>query len=135
MSGNQTEIGTDIPEVLSNLAVIRGRVTSEPSARGLPAGGIVVQFDVVTRVEAGGRAVNVSVPIAWNDPAESARAPITSGTEIVVVGTVRRRFFRVGGATQSRTEVVADTVLPTRRRKPVAAALGKAARRIDRSAS
>ena len=30
---------------------------------------------------------------------------------VVVVGTVRRRFFRAGGATQSRTEVLADKVV------------------------
>ena len=31
-----------------------------------------------------------------------------------MVGRVRRRFFRAGGVTQSRTEVVADEVVPTR---------------------
>lgn len=34
---------------------------------------------------------------------------------MVVVGAVERRFFRVGGATQSRTEVVAASVVPVRR--------------------
>ena len=36
---------------------------------------------------------------------------------MVVTGRVRRRFFRAGGSTQSRTEVVADVVVPTRQRK------------------
>ena len=36
---------------------------------------------------------------------------------VVVVGRVRRRFFHAGGATQSRTEVVADKVLPVRSKK------------------
>jgi single-strand DNA-binding protein len=42
---------------------------------------------------------------------------------VVVTGRVRRRFFRAGGYTQSRTEVVADAVVPTRRRKRVDAVL------------
>ncbi len=32
-----------------------------------------------------------------------------------MVGRIRRRFFRSGGATQSRTEVVVATAVPTRR--------------------
>jgi len=34
---------------------------------------------------------------------------------VVVVGVVRRRFFRAGGATQSRTEVLAEKVVRTSR--------------------
>ena len=41
-------------------------------------------------------------------------------TEVVVVGRVRRRWFRSGGATQSRTEVLAVEVLPARSTKRVA---------------
>jgi single-strand DNA-binding protein len=49
-----------------------------------------------------------------------------AGDEVVVIGRVRKRFFRVGGATQSRTEVVATRVVPARRRAQVAKALGHA---------
>ena len=116
--------------VLNNVAIIRGAVRSDPQPRDLPSGGVVVQFDVVTRVPAEGRTVNVSVPIAWNDPTSAQLGVLVDGAEVVVVGTVRRRFFRVGGATQSRTEVVADEVIPTRRHKRVAAALRGAADRL-----
>jgi single-strand DNA-binding protein len=118
------------PLVLSNLAVIRGVVHNEPQTRDLPAGGMVVQFDVITRVETNGREANVSVPIAWNDPTSAQLGIVVQGADLVVVGTVRRRFFRVGGATQSRTEVVAEAVIPTRRHKGVAAALRDAADRL-----
>lgn len=111
------------PTVLSNLAVIRGTVPAEPQIRDLPSGGIVVQFDVTTRIDTDGRAANVSVPIAWNDPTPAQLGVVVQGADLVVVGTVRRRFFRVGGATQSRTEVVADAVIPARRHKGVVAAL------------
>jgi single-strand DNA-binding protein len=70
------------------------------------------------------------VPIAWNDPTSAQLGVLIPGAEVVVVGTVRRRFFRVGGATQSRTEVVADAVIPARRHKRVSAALREAADRL-----
>lgn len=115
---------------LDNLAVVRGAVPHEPQRRALPSGGVVVQFDVSTRLFAEGREVSASVPIAWNDPPEAALGAIVAGVEVVVVGTVRRRFFRVNGVTQSRTEVVAQSVLPARRRKQVAAELQHAAERL-----
>lgn len=109
--------------ILSNLAVIRGVVTHDLVMRDLPSGAEVAQFDVSTLVEAGHRTATVSVPIAWHDPTAAARSAIAAGAEVLVVGSVRRRFFRVGAATQSRTEVVAEAVIPMRRRKQVAAAL------------
>lgn len=42
---------------------------------------------------------------------ENPTANVEVDTELLVVGTVRRRFFRAGGSTQSRTEVVADKVV------------------------
>ncbi|MET0577799.1 MAG: hypothetical protein ABW122_04015, partial [Ilumatobacteraceae bacterium] len=36
-----------------------------------------------------------------------------------VIGSVRRRFFRAGGSTQSRTEVVAERAVAARRGKEV----------------
>jgi single-strand DNA-binding protein len=116
--------------VLGNIAVIRGSVRAEPTARELPGGGVVVQFDVVTTTEADGRRLSLSVPVAWNDPTAAQLGVLAGGSEVLVVGTVRRRFFRVGGVTQSRTEVVADAVVPTRQRKRVDTALRMAADRV-----
>jgi single-strand DNA-binding protein len=115
---------------LGNIAVIRGSVRAEPTARELPGGGVVVQFDVVTTTESDGRQLSVSAPIAWNDPTTAQLGVLTGGAEVLVVGTVRRRFFRVGGVTQSRTEVVADAVVPVRQHKRVATALRSAADRV-----
>jgi single-strand DNA-binding protein len=47
------------------------------------------------------------------------------------VGRVRRRFFRAGGTTQSRTEVVADSVVPARQAKRARAAVEKARHTLD----
>jgi single-strand DNA-binding protein len=44
-------------------------------------------------------------------PCSPANCPASPGSEVVVAGHVRRRFFRAGGVTQSRTEVVATRVI------------------------
>ena len=48
-----------------------------------------------------------------------------------MVGRVRRRFFRVGGSTQSRTEVVAEKVLPLLQRDNAVAALADAGSALE----
>ncbi len=116
--------------VLGNIAVICGAVRAEPTVRELPGGGVVVQFDVATTAESDGRQLSVSVPIAWSDPTAAQLGVLAGGSVVLVVGTVRRRFFRVGGVTQSRTEVVADAVVPVRRHKRVDTALRAAADRV-----
>jgi hypothetical protein len=115
---------------LANIAIIRGVVHGDPAVRDLPGGGIVAQFDVSTRVASAGPGLTASVPIAWNDPTAAQLGMLVSGADVTVIGTVRRRFFRIAGATQSRTEVVADVVAPTRHHKRVALALRQAADRI-----
>lgn len=114
---------SDAIDTLANIAVLRGVVRGEPVTRVLPSGGVVVQFDVSTTVRSRGTVSNTSVPVAWADPSSASMACLADGNELVVVGTVQRRFFRVGGATQSRTEVVAESVISARRRKQVDAAL------------
>lgn len=114
---------SDAIDTLANIAVLRGVVRGEPVTRVLPSGGVVVQFDVSTTVRSRGTVSNMSVPVAWADPSSASMACLADGNELVVVGTVQRRFFRVGGATQSRTEVVAESVIAARRRKQVDAAL------------
>jgi single-strand DNA-binding protein len=105
-----------------NITVIAGQLSRPPERRVLPSGDELVELDV-TVARPGERAE--SVPVVW--PAAPPRATeLAAGEAVVVVGRVRRRFFRAGGRTQSRTEVVADGVVPARRaaaaRKLVAAA-------------
>ena len=101
-----------------NLVVLRGTLAAEARPRELPSGSVLTQFDLTTRDGAGTQ----TVPVAWFDPPASGQA-LEVGAELVVIGSVRRRFFRAGGATQSRTEVVADKVVPVRRRRDVERAL------------
>ena len=93
----------------NNVVLLRGTLTNDPVVRTLPSGDSVTQLELSTRVD--GR--SVSVPVSVHDRVVTVGA----GDAVVVVGHVRRRFFRAGGVTQSRTEVVAaDVVKATRGR-------------------
>lgn len=87
-----------------NLAIVRGLVSAEVTISELPSGRVVHNFEVKT-TRGGERQV---VPVAWHDPVRPPR--LSRGDEVIVAGTVRRRWFRAGGGSQSRTEVVADNV-------------------------
>lgn len=102
-----------------NIVVVRGTLSSEPQVRELPSGSTVVSYEVTVRPEEGAAE---TVPVSWFEAPASASS-LASGAEVVVTGRVRRRFFRVGARTGSRTDVVAEAVIPVRRRKQVAMAL------------
>jgi len=108
-----------------NLAVLRGTVSNDPVHRQLPAGDLVVQFDVVIVRSDGGP--KVSVPVSWPNPPSADLRALETGLEVLVIGAVQRRFFRAGGLTQSRTEVVAERVVPARRTRTVSSLLADAA--------
>lgn len=114
-----------------NLAAVHGTLTNEPVRRELADGTMIVHFDVNTVVEREGHRVNVAVPIAWRNPALSAVGALVVGDDVVVIGRIERRFFRSGGHTQSRTEVVADRCLPARRTKTVRSALAAAVTTLE----
>jgi len=87
-----------------NIAIVRGQLSTEVNVSALPAGGTVHNFEVKTGT---GRERFV-VPVAWHDPTRPPRLRV--GDDVVVIGAVRRRWFRAGGGSQSRTEVVARVV-------------------------
>jgi single-strand DNA-binding protein len=104
-----------------NIAILAGTLTVEPTVTELASGTVVHNYEVAA---ADARGVNHTVPVAWIDP---ARPPALGADDpVVVVGVVRRRWFRSGGATQSRTEVLASSVARPRTataRKAIAAAI------------
>ena len=106
-----------------NVAVLAGTLSRDPAVRELPSGDRLVSYEVTVRPPDGGRAE--TVPGAWPDPPVSALR-FAAGAQGVVVGRVRRRFFKAGGGTGSRTEVVASSV--------VKAATVRADRSIERAA-
>ena len=112
---------------MTNVALLIGRLARPAEPRDLPSGDRLVQYEVTIPSETG-RAE--SVPVVWFDAPASA-GDYDVDEKVVVVGRVRRRFFRGANGTQSRTEVVADKVVPTRRTKPAAAVLEEAYRRLE----
>lgn len=94
-----------------NIVVLQGHLSRPPDRRPLPSGDELVAYEV-TVPRSDGPAE--SVPVVWFRAPASA-VDIDVGEAVVAVGRVRRRFFRAGGSTQSRTEVVAEGVVPARR--------------------
>jgi single-strand DNA-binding protein len=95
-----------------NVAIIRGVCSSPPELRVLPSDQRLAQLQLTTRVD--GRAM--SVPVSVLDPPAWVEG-LDAGDELVVLGAVRRRFFRAGGVTASRVEVEAEVVCRGRDRR------------------
>jgi len=108
-----------------NLVVLTGALSSPPRVHTLPSGDTVANLEVTTRDPTGAQ----TVPVAVHRPAKAVAA-LTAGAEVVVVGSVHRRFFTAGGSTQSRTEVRADRVVSAGARRAVATVLDRAADRL-----
>ena len=112
---------------MTNVVVLRGRLTRPAALRSLPSGDQLVALEVSIQRE-GERAD--TAPVVWPD-APAAATALDVDQEVLVVGRVRRRFFRAGGSTQSRTEVVADAVVPATQTRRAKAALAKALARLE----
>jgi single-strand DNA-binding protein len=95
----------------NNVVLVRGTLTSDPVVRSLPSGGTVTQLELTTRVA--DRATSVPVVV------HGESIGFVAGDAVVVTGHVSRRFFRAGGVTQSRTEVVAAEVIKATRRRTI----------------
>jgi single-strand DNA-binding protein len=116
---------------MTNVAVLVGRLARPAEPRELPSGDRLVQFEVTIPSESG-RAE--SVPVVWfGAPASAGDYDVDE--KVVVVGRVRRRFFRTPAGTQSRTEVVASAVVPARQAKRARAAVERARESLASDAS
>ena len=102
-----------------NLVVVRGRVAVGAQIRSLADGTTQLQWDMVV---AGDR-----IPVTWAALPDDLPA---AGVDLLVLGRVKRRFFRAGAATQSRTEVVAERVLSATDRRRTRKALDELAVRL-----
>ena len=75
------------------------------------------------------------MPVAWFDPAGGLLRRLDAGVELVVIGRVRRRFFRAAASTASATEVVADQVVLATQRKRAERLLGTVGARLAADSS
>lgn len=112
-----------------NLVVLRGSLSRPASVTELPSGTRMAALEVTVR-QADGPAE--TVPVSLADPPTWV-SELDTGSKLVVLGRVRRRFFRAGGATQSRTEVVAQRVVQAGNRRRADTLLGQAAECLDKA--
>lgn len=110
-----------------NVVVLSGRLSRPAQQRELPSGDVLVALEVSVPRE---HEPAETVPVVWLR-APGWAADLDQGEGIVVVGRVRRRFYRAGSGTQSRTEVVADRVVPATRTRRCQAALAGAMARVE----
>lgn len=110
-----------------NVVALAGRLSRPPEERVFESGTRMLSMQVTVEGGPGGRAE--TVPVAWFEPTTRA-LDLDEGEKVVVIGRVRRRFFRAGAVTQSRTEVVADRVVPAGRAASVRTALAAAIERM-----
>src|SRR5439155_25348844 len=106
---------------------LRGRLSRPAEARTLPSGDRLVQLEL-TVARPGDKAESVPV-VCFDAPATVAGLDVND--EVVILGRVRRRFFKTAAGTQSRTEVVADQVVLSRHTKKVGTAIDRAHQLID----
>ncbi len=85
-----------------NLAVVRGPISSSPEIRSLESGSTVATIGV--RAPAGDRTTSVPVSV-WDPPAWIGE--LAPGDEVIVLGAVRRRFYRGSAGTGSAVDVEA----------------------------
>ncbi len=107
---------------MTNIAVLRGNLSSPPRLRHLASGDRLLSLELTAKVDDGPAD---TVPVAWFGP-PNPLPEWRAGQELVVVGRVRRRFFKAGATTASRTEVVATAVVPAGRRAAISKAVAGA---------
>jgi single-strand DNA-binding protein len=111
-----------------NLALVAGTCSGPPDVRVLPSGSRVANLAVT--VAGHGEQPATSVPVAVWDPPGWVHT-LDAGDPVVVLGRVRRRFWRAGGATTSRVEVEAEIVRRGSDRRARAKLVGAARARIE----
>jgi hypothetical protein len=90
-----------------NVAIVIGNLAKPLEVRRLPSGVSIANFDLVVPQIDG---TPDTVPVALFEPPDEA-LEWAAGEPLLATGRVRRRFFRVGPSTQSRTEIVAESVV------------------------
>jgi hypothetical protein len=113
-----------------NVVTLQGRLARPAADRLLPSGDRLVGFEVATD---GPDGKAETVPVVWFAAPASA-GQLDADERVVVIGRVRRRFFRAGDTTQSRTEVVAEVVLPATQTRRVRTALQSVATKVAEAA-
>ena len=108
-----------------NEVVLVGRVSGEPQMRELPSGDALVSWRVVVDRPAPRRApppgvrpptVDTVDCVAWTGRVRRTARGLADGDVVAVEGALRRRFWRSGPGSASRTEVEVAALRRLRRR-------------------
>lgn len=101
----------------ANEVRLAGRVSGAPERRVLPSGDEIWTLRLVVARERprGRQTVDALECVAWSARTRRSVASWADGDLVEVSGALRRRFYRAGGATQSRVEVEVDRARLTRR--------------------
>ncbi|HWJ82896.1 MAG TPA: single-stranded DNA-binding protein [Nocardioides sp.] len=110
-------------EMQDNEVRLRGTVSGDAELRELPSGDQLCVVRVVVprttvRVRPDGRrgpSVDVIDCAAWERRPQRSMRTWRDGDAVEVVGALRRRFFKAGGATASRVEVEVSSARRLRR--------------------
>lgn len=112
-----------------NLSVLRGPISAPPEVRALESGSRVATLSVRT-IAGDGRTTSVPVTV-WEPPAWLET--LESDDDVLVIGFVRRRFYRTAtGGSGARTDVEAAALAPARDRRRLSALLRRIDRELDR---
>lgn len=103
-----------------SVCIVSGSVAGEPTQVDLADGRTLHCFDL--------RTVDGPVNLVIEND-DHARPE--AGSTVVVIGRIRRRFFRAGGATAARTELLVERIVPARRRAVVRRAIEAALDDLD----
>lgn len=95
--------------VTVNVVVLAGTIAAEPVERQLPSGDEVTELRLSVP-EAGKRLLPLPVT-AWHKAVGTrALKELAKGDEVLVHGTLARRFYRSGAGARSLTEVIASGI-------------------------
>ena len=100
-----------------NQVRLAGRLSGAPQEKVLPSGDRLWTFRVVVSREdpRSTQGVDALECVAWHRRVQRSVAGWSDGDTVEVEGSLRRRFYRAGGATVSRVEVEARRARLTRR--------------------
>ena len=95
--------------VTVNVVVLAGTVAAEPVERQLPSGDEVTEFRLSVPEE-GKRLLPLPVTVWHKAVGKRTLKGIGKGDDVLVYGTLARRFYRSGAGARSLTEVIASGI-------------------------
>lgn len=106
-SAQKEEVTEEVDYSLNDVA-LRGWVTTIASERELPSGDLVVQFRIaISRPEGGVDTIDLE---SWSAKTRRTASSLKDGEWVEISGSIRRRFWKSGGALASRWQVVTSEI-------------------------